>query len=87
MSKNIGCGVTYKLCNHVGGDCGDVSKTILSAHKTYQCGEPIYCLPGDHKGFIAGLRRGLGYWETFVWFCSVECYQKVPENKKIKTEN
>lgn len=82
----FGCGVKYKFCNHYSGDCADENRTMIGAHTTIECGVYMVSLPDCGKGFIAGTR---GQWGILYprWFCSVECYQKIPENKKIKFEN
>lgn len=87
MSEKIGCGVKYKICVHGGDDCGDAHRKWSSPHAYFKCGESQMYLPERRAGLVAGVIPFKNYMAISTWFCSVECYQKLPENKKIKLEN
>lgn len=88
MSEKIGCGVTYTFCNHdKKKDCGDAARSIMfTDHRHQKCGEVLTSFSTDHVGIVAGIENYPHSWNSWNWFCSLECYQKTPENKKIKLE-
>lgn len=87
-----GCGEIFLICEHSkNDDCGDIDRPHPWRHVRYRCGQRGSRLYVERPfGIIGGVEFitfSGDFWLRTCWFCSVECYQKIPENKKIKFEN
>lgn len=83
--RPLGCHKIYTFCHHPEKDECENHK---GSHERFMCGCSMKDLPFELPGLIAGVRLGgCGvYFFSTAWFCSVECYQGIQEEKKLKTE-